>query len=838
MGITLGSLFDGAGGFPYAGTLAGITPIWASEIEPFPIRVTTKRFPEMKHLGNIAEVSGAEIEPVDIITFGSPCQDLSVAGNRAGLAGERSGLFREAVRIIREMREKTNGNKPKYIVWENVPGAFSSNGGDDFRTVLEEIARIKDGGVIIPQPDKGKWSGSGEILGNGYSIAWRTYDAQYWGVPQRRKRIYLVADLNSQCAGKVQFESDRLCRDSPQGKGEGQAAPGTAGGNTETPGGGSVAFHLTQDPIASEERTTCISTGNPRNGQATIGVAVPKATVYGLSSKASNAWKSNNPHSGCYEAETTRTLDTRGGDPTCAQGGNIIVQARVFENHGQDTRFRDTGEVCQTVTQKYGTGGGNTPLVVQPAYTIGRDYLTTWEEKAQTLTRSDVPGMVAQPAYGVTSKGNGDCFLTLERHTSLTAGGGQAGQGYPCVAQPYTIGNGQVHDLTLDEKARTMNCMHDAQAAIIPQTADEYPYIVRRLMPIECCRLQGYPDWWCDGLQTAEPTEEELDWWIGVFETHRKATKPDTKPRTRNQVRKWLQDPQTDSAEYRMWGNSLAIPNAYQVLAGIAEQIQAEESETLYIASWSGGKDSTASIILAHEHGEPLDLIIFSEVMFDKETSGELPDHINFIKNKAIPLFESWGYEVKVLHAELTYMDLFMRKPTRGKRKGLGLKTGFPMAMRCQVNRSAKIKPIEDFLKTLDKQYAQYVGIATDEPERLERAKGKGQISLLEKYGYTEQMAYDLCEKYGMLSPVYEFTNRGGCWFCPNARKPELKNLRNNHPDLWQRLLDLEDEPNLIGKIWNSLEKKSIHMMEERFRQEDAQMTIWDYLKQKEPTGI
>ena len=149
MGITLGSLFDGAGGFPYAGTLAGITPIWASEIEPFPIRVTTKRFPKMKHLGNIAEVSGAEIEPVDIITFGSPCQDLSVAGNRAGLAGERSGLFREAIRIIREMREKTNGSKPKYIVWENVPGAFSSNDGDDFRTVLEEIARIKDGGGLL-----------------------------------------------------------------------------------------------------------------------------------------------------------------------------------------------------------------------------------------------------------------------------------------------------------------------------------------------------------------------------------------------------------------------------------------------------------------------------------------------------------------------------------------------------------------------------------------------------------------------------------------------------------------------------------------------------------------
>ncbi len=149
--LTLGSLFDGAGGFPYAGMLAGIVPIWASEIEPFPIRVTTRRFPNMKHLGNIKDINGAEVAPVDIITFGSPCQDLSVAGNRSGLKGERSGLFKEAIRIIREMREKTNGRKPTYIVWENVPGAFSSNKGEDFRIVLEEIAKIKDvrGGETI-----------------------------------------------------------------------------------------------------------------------------------------------------------------------------------------------------------------------------------------------------------------------------------------------------------------------------------------------------------------------------------------------------------------------------------------------------------------------------------------------------------------------------------------------------------------------------------------------------------------------------------------------------------------------------------------------------------------
>lgn len=266
-------------------------------------------------------------------------------------------------------------------------------------------------------------------------------------------------------------------------------------------------------------------------------------TAYGLSSKDSNAWKSSNPHSGCYEAETARTLDTNGGDATCNQGGTLVVSkakaaAEVYENHGQDTRFRPSGDIGQTVCAKYGTGGGNQPLVVteNPAYAIGRDCVTAWEEVAQTLTNSDLPG---------------------------------------AVAQPYTIGNGQVHDLSLDEKARTLNCMHDAQAAIVPQGSGEYPYIVRRFIPLECGRLQGYPDDWVDGIATPEPTEEEISWWMEAFETHRKAVKPETKPKTKNQVKKWLKNPHSDSAEYKMWGNSLAIPNAYQVLAGIAEQLQA-----------------------------------------------------------------------------------------------------------------------------------------------------------------------------------------------------------------------------------------------------------------------
>lgn len=180
-----------------------------------------------------------------------------------------------------------------------------------------------------------------------------------------------------------------------------------------------------------------------------------------------------------------------------------------------------------------------------------------------------------------------------------------------------------------------------------------------------------------------------------------------------------------------------------------------------YIASWSGGKDSTASIILAHEHGEPLDLIIFSEVMFDKDISGELPEHIDFIRNKAIPAFESWGYETKILHAGKTYLDWFNHMATKGKR--IGKKIGFPMAGKCWVNRDCKMPQIKKFLKEIHEDITQYIGIAVDEPVRMERIANMGnKVSLLEKYGYTEQMAYDLCKQYDLLSPTYNFAARGG----------------------------------------------------------------------------
>ena len=202
--MKLGSLFDGSGGFPLGGIIAGMTPVWSSEIEPFPIRVTEKRLPQMKHYGDVSKLSGENIEPVDVITFGSPCQDMSVAGKRAGLDGARSGLFFQAIRIIKEMRAKYQ--KPRFIVWENVRGALSSAGGDDFRRVLEEICSVKKSDVSVPKPEK--WNSSGLIMGDDFSVAWRILDAQYWGVPQRRKRVYLVADFDGNSAGKILFESE------------------------------------------------------------------------------------------------------------------------------------------------------------------------------------------------------------------------------------------------------------------------------------------------------------------------------------------------------------------------------------------------------------------------------------------------------------------------------------------------------------------------------------------------------------------------------------------------------------------------------------------------------
>lgn len=237
---TMASLFDGIGGFPLLWEqLSGIgNTLWASEIEEFPIAVTKQHFPCMQHLGDITKINGAEVPVVDCIIGGSPCQDLSVAGKRAGLDGERSGLFMEQIRIIKEMRanDMARGRtgefiRPRYGVWENVPGAFSSNKGEDFRAVIEEFCKVSGGGITIPKPDK--WTRNGAVVGEGFSVAWTVHDAKDWCVPQRRQRISLVADFGGQSAPEILFVRKGLSGDSQPSREAGQDSAGDSGDGSE-----------------------------------------------------------------------------------------------------------------------------------------------------------------------------------------------------------------------------------------------------------------------------------------------------------------------------------------------------------------------------------------------------------------------------------------------------------------------------------------------------------------------------------------------------------------------------------------------------------------------------
>jgi DNA (cytosine-5)-methyltransferase 1 len=585
--LTLGSLFDGSGGFPLGGMAAGITPIWSSEIEPFPIRVTTKRMPLVKHYGDVSMLNGAELEPVDIITFGSPCQDMSIAGKREGLDGSRSSLFYEAVRIVKEMREATHGRKPEFIVWENVPGAFSSNHGEDFRCVIESICRIKEDDVSVPRPDK--WSNAGEVLGDGYSVAWRVLDAQYWGVPQRRKRIYLVADLGGSRAGKILFESEGLSGYSRKGQKARQEAAGDPRESSPDAGlclndqGGcrmdvthgvvstlraeshhppvTLYENHSQDsryngPLSTANAVTA-RYGTGGNNQPLV-VATPKTlkirsgcdgggkgpliqdnrsvtlatnndqtlfqpVAYGISSDGSNAMRSPNPRSGVYRACTSRTLDTGGGSPACNQGGIAVV---ALEGNGTRPSHKGSG---------YSESGVGFTLNATEHHAVA------FAEKSAALSANDGPkGPSSQQLRNPESN-----FVAVW-HSSKSS----------------------FHTAFSNEGAVETLVATDYKDP--PTVSREPEYIVRRLTPTECARLQGFPDWWCDDLGTDEPTDEEMAFWRDVFETHRRLVTHAKKPKTDSQIRKWLKDPHTDSAEYRMWGNGVALPCVIFVLSGIS----------------------------------------------------------------------------------------------------------------------------------------------------------------------------------------------------------------------------------------------------------------------------
>ena len=599
--LTLGSLFDGSGGFPLGGLLSGITPVWASEIEPFPIRVTTKRLPFMKHYGDVSRMDGRKIEPVDIITFGSPCQNMSIAGRREGLDGSRSSLFYEAVRIVKEMRCATDGRYPRYIVWENVPGAFSSNKGADFQSVLEEICSVKGYEIDPARPER--WANAGEIVADDFSLAWRVFDAQYWGVPQRRKRIYLVADFAGGSAGKILFESEGVSGYTPQGFRPWQ---GVAGAFAEGAGAsgcvclndqGGSRIDVTED-VAATLRAE--NHGHPPCVMGAAGFCTEhSAQARGIG----------------YGEETSPTL----------RAGTVPVA--VYENHSQDTRYIGPLETAPTVNATYGMGGNNQPFVVETPKTLkirsgcegGGKGALIQDNKSATLGCNNDQTLFVPKVYGICSKDSNAMksenpksgFYEAETSRCLDANGGNptCNQGGMAVvalqgsmigradkngpqgsgvnedvsftldvvdrhAVAYCMTTG-TYTQTLEEQSPTLMARDYKDPPVVNETEPEY--IVRRLTPTECARLQGFPDWWCAGLGTDEPTEDEIEFWTEVFEIHRSVMGTSSKPKSRNQIVKWLKNPHSDSAEYKMWGNGVALPNVYFVLSGIVYYAQFSE---------------------------------------------------------------------------------------------------------------------------------------------------------------------------------------------------------------------------------------------------------------------
>ena len=521
--LKLGSLFDGSGGFPLGGLLAGITPVWASEIEPFPIRVTTKRLPQMKHLGDVCAINGAEIEPVDIITFGSPCTDMSIAGKRAGLEGAQSSLFYQAIRIIKEMRCATNGRYPRWVCWENVVGAFSSNKGFDFKAVLDAVIGIAEPGASVPMPEKNRWPYADVYMGDRWSVAYRTFDAQHWGVPQRRRRCYLVGDLTGRCAGRVLFESEGLSGYSAAGFRAWQrdarypsAGTGAAGGICLNDQGGS-RMDISEE-VASTLRAE--SHGHP-----------PCVMAAGFCTEHSAASRSIG-----YGEECSPTL--RAG----------VVPAAVYENHSQDTRYTGPLDTAPTVSSTYGTGGNNQPFVVGMRTYDVRFTSEGTRNARQNVYETDTARTIDTGGNPPDSNQGGVAVVADPTAYAMTM------CGFPQVSK---------------EQAPTLLARDFKDP-----TAVNRGYTVRRLTPTECARLQGFPDWWCAGLETPEPTEADITFWSEVWETHRRIIGAATKPKTRNQIVSWLQSPHSDSAEYKMWGNGVALPNVFFVLAGIVWSTQ------------------------------------------------------------------------------------------------------------------------------------------------------------------------------------------------------------------------------------------------------------------------
>jgi DNA (cytosine-5)-methyltransferase 1 len=712
MTYKLGSLFDGSGGFPLAGSLCGIEPIWAAEVEPYPIAVTRSRFPNMKHLGDISKINGAEVEPVDIITFGSPCQDLSVAGKRAGLKHEangdeettRSGLFMEAVRIIREMREATNGAYPRFALWENVPGAFSSNKGEDFRIVLEELIKIVEPSASMPPVPKNGWPYADSYCGDGWSLAYRVFDAQYFGktirdgdsgtvlvrgTPQRRRRIHLVLDLAAECAREVSFEREGVRGYFAQSREKREAVAGDAencSGATDREGIGDVIPINTMIATRHKQlgRGTSFGVGEVGDTQFTISAGhehavcyaldqqggkgganyaenvmptlcsdshgTPHAVAYSFDSLASNSMKSSNPHSGCRRVEVAKTLDTTDPNPSKNQGGIAIVESVPYtlkirsgcEGGGKGALIQtDMSATLATNNDQYlfqpmslreenwaecdvknalrAGESKSSHVVLQSVPNIllddqgGQQINVRTDDKSPTL-RAEMHGnvpMVMEPvAY------NGENITSPLNKTNPQPGDpchtiGTDSRNYVVIPTEYAMqgfGDYKESDVASGLKARDYKDATDLVAEVsgvdcrnLTEHPELYPtlqakpnggqslnysgavrvrYIVRRLTPTECARLQGFPDKWGHPDAKEDFTDEEYRFWLEVRNTHATVIGgKEAKDYTKAQMLTWYNKLHTDSAEYKMWGNGIALPPALYLLQGMADVLNRKQQE-------------------------------------------------------------------------------------------------------------------------------------------------------------------------------------------------------------------------------------------------------------------
>ena len=458
--FTLGSLFDGIGGFPYAASFYGIRSLWASEIVPECISITHHYFPHMAHVGDITRLHGGKLPPVDIVTFGSPCQGLSMAGQRRGLADERSGLFMEAIRIIDEMREATNGQYPKFAIWENVPGATSSGAGRDYQAVLSAFTKGK-----VPMPRSGKWANAGMVRGGGVDLAWCVYDAQYFGTAQRRRRLFLVCDFAGKCAGEILFVPKSL-----RGYFE-------AGG---TPRQGLAAFAESRPDTAGGEIVVL-------NDQGGASLTVERS---GLS--------------------PTLRSQTHGNLPVVAAGFDL---QQITSKTNRSTLRPVQPTLCETGQPHVltmATGQANAEVLADIAPTLNCNH------EQPLLVHPQIAGTLCASGAGLSrpaGMGSETDFCITSAGFRYKAGSAAGSLGYQEETAPTLLA------------AQQSGVLHHHYADLI----------VRRLTPLECERLQGFPDFW---------TEQGGGRSI------------------------------SDTSRYQMLGNSIAVPCVAYIMQGIYHALE------------------------------------------------------------------------------------------------------------------------------------------------------------------------------------------------------------------------------------------------------------------------